>query len=92
MTGAIAHDVDQPLTAVTNYKTIRASEVVRRLRDFFRAGTTRLEVVEVEDLLCVGDHNTHAGVMVTLRKNPTWGVVAQIRWRRSCPQWRLGSI
>jgi signal transduction histidine kinase len=29
----------------------RASEVVRRLRDFFRAGTTRLEVVEVEDLL-----------------------------------------
>ena len=29
----------------------RAAEVVRRLRDFFRAGTTRLEVVELEGLL-----------------------------------------
>ncbi len=74
MAGAIAHEVNQPLTAVTNYgraaqilldrhppaapqladviakilaEADRASEVVRRLRDFFRAGTTRLEVVEV---------------------------------------------
>jgi signal transduction histidine kinase len=78
MAGAIAHEVNQPLTAVTNYgrsvqmllerersgppqakeiigkilaEAERASEVVRRLRDFFRAGTTRLEVVELEDLL-----------------------------------------
>ena len=78
MAGAIAHEVNQPLTAVANYgrsaqmlldrgqsgsaqiqeiigkilsETDRASEVVRRLRDFFRAGTTRLEVVELEDLL-----------------------------------------
>jgi C4-dicarboxylate-specific signal transduction histidine kinase len=29
----------------------RAAEVVRRLRDFFRAGTTRLEEVQVEELL-----------------------------------------
>jgi two-component system, LuxR family, sensor kinase FixL len=29
----------------------RAAEVVRRLRDFFRAGTTRLEAVPVEELL-----------------------------------------
>jgi integral membrane sensor domain MASE1 len=29
----------------------RAAEVVRRLRDFFRAGTTRLEPVRLEDLL-----------------------------------------
>lgn len=80
MAGAIAHEVNQPLTAVTNYgraaqmllerdktgslqarETIdkilseaeRAAEVVRRLRDFFRAGTTRLEEVQVEDLLSV---------------------------------------
>lgn len=78
MAGAIAHEVNQPLTAVANYgrsvqmlierdpgKTTqiqdivskilveaeRASEVVRRLRDFFRAGTTRLELLPVEDLL-----------------------------------------
>lgn len=78
MAGAIAHEVNQPLTAVANYgksvqmlierapeKTAqiqeiiakilveaeRASEVVRRLRDFFRAGTTRLEVIVIEDLL-----------------------------------------
>jgi two-component system sensor kinase FixL len=78
MAGAIAHEVNQPLTAVVNYgrsaqmllerpqsgsaqmqeiigkilsEADRASEVVRRLRDFFRAGTTRLEVVQLEDLL-----------------------------------------
>lgn len=78
MAGAIAHEVNQPLTAVTNYgrsaqmllardsggppqarevigkilaEAERAAEIIRRLRDFFRAGTTRLEVVEVEDLL-----------------------------------------
>jgi two-component system sensor kinase FixL len=78
MAGAIAHEVNQPLTAVTNYgrsvqmllerersgpsqvkeiiakilaEAERAAEVVRRLRDFFRAGTTRLEVVKLEELL-----------------------------------------
>ncbi len=78
MAGAIAHEVNQPLTAVTNYgrsaqmllardrsgppqaqeiigkilaEAERAAEVVRRLRDFFRAGTTRLEEVRVDDLL-----------------------------------------
>jgi two-component system, LuxR family, sensor kinase FixL len=80
MAGAIAHEVNQPLTAVTNYgrsaqkllergqtglqqatevigrilsEAERASEVVRRLRDFFRAGTTRLEAVRVDELLAV---------------------------------------
>jgi two-component system sensor kinase FixL len=68
MAGAIAHEVNQPLTALTNYghsgqmllragrtaelgavlekmlgEAQRASEVVRRLRDFFRGGTTRLD-------------------------------------------------
>lgn len=78
MAGAIAHEVNQPLTAVTNYgraaqmllehsppgtaqardiiarilaEAERAADVVRRLRDFFRAGTTRLEAVELGDLL-----------------------------------------
>jgi two-component system, LuxR family, sensor kinase FixL len=78
MAGAIAHEVNQPLTAVTNYgrsaqillqrndggssqvkeiiakilmEAERAAEIIRRLRDFFRAGTTRLEAVDVEDLM-----------------------------------------
>ncbi len=78
MAGAIAHEVNQPLTAITNYarsaqmllqrdqaapsqaseiivkilsETDRAADVVRRLRDFFRAGTTRLEEVRVEEVL-----------------------------------------
>ena len=77
MAGAIAHEVNQPLTALANYgrsaqmllaarpdstqlqeivvkilaEADRASDVVRRLRDFFRAGTTRLQAVEVEGLL-----------------------------------------
>jgi signal transduction histidine kinase len=76
MAGAIAHEVNQPLTALTNYgrsaqmllagsempeleaiigkilhEADRAADVVRRLRDFFRAGTTRLQPVEVSDLL-----------------------------------------
>jgi signal transduction histidine kinase len=76
MAGAIAHEVNQPLTALANYgqagrlllqsgrsaelapviekmlaEAQRAAEVVRRLRDFFRGGTTRLERVPVEALL-----------------------------------------
>lgn len=78
MAGAIAHEVNQPLTALANYgrsaqmlvagkgmaqlediiarmlqEAGRASDVVRRLRDFFRAGSTRLEPVEVRELLAV---------------------------------------
>ncbi|HEU4351349.1 MAG TPA: MASE1 domain-containing protein [Burkholderiales bacterium] len=76
MAGAIAHEVNQPLTALANYgrsgqmmieagrnaelgaviermlaEAQRASEVVRRLRDFFRQGATRLEQVPVSELL-----------------------------------------
>jgi len=78
MAGALAHELNQPLTALANYgrsaqlilsaggKTLdqlpsvieqmlaeglRAGEVVRRLRDFFRTGTTRLEFVQVEQIL-----------------------------------------
>jgi len=78
ISGAIAHEVGQPLTALSNYgesalmllerrgiadaalaavvrkmlqESRRASEVVRRLRDFFRSGTTRLESLPAEELL-----------------------------------------
>jgi signal transduction histidine kinase len=72
MAAALAHELNQPLTAVATYaraarmiaeapaadrallldtlgklvsESTRASEVVRRLRDFFRSGTTRLAPV-----------------------------------------------
>ena len=78
MAGAVAHEVNQPLTALANYgrsaqlllakngvafnelsgviekmlaEGKRAGEVVRRLRDFFRTGTTHLESVSVEQVL-----------------------------------------
>jgi signal transduction histidine kinase len=77
MAGALAHELNQPLTALTAYgsacdqllergetgKTLRdalqnmireshrAAEVLRRLRDFFRTGTTHLEEFDVKDLL-----------------------------------------
>jgi signal transduction histidine kinase len=77
MAGAIAHEVNQPLTALANYgqsalmllgasggartqlATIiekmlheagRAAEVLRRLRELFRTGTTQLEAVNAEEL------------------------------------------
>jgi signal transduction histidine kinase len=80
MAGAIAHEINQPLAALSNYgracqlflqrgdgkvpyselnatiekmlgESKRAAEVVGRLRDFFRSGTTRLERVTVDSLL-----------------------------------------
>jgi signal transduction histidine kinase len=78
MVGAVAHEVNQPLTALANYgrsaqlllerggaelgqvtsiiermlaEGRRAGEILRRVRDFFRAGTTRLEPVAVDELL-----------------------------------------
>jgi signal transduction histidine kinase len=80
MAGAITHEVNQPLTALSNYgqsalmmldsgqvaqleQTVRrmlaeadrASEVVRRLRDFFRSGTTRLETVTAADFAAAAE-------------------------------------
>jgi two-component system, LuxR family, sensor kinase FixL len=77
MAGAVAHEVNQPLTALANYgrsaqlvlarngeaaelasiidrmlaEGRRAGEILRRVRDFFRAGTTRLEPVAVDEVL-----------------------------------------
>jgi signal transduction histidine kinase len=77
MAGAIAHELNQPQTALNNYgqsalmlaaggaeghknipeviekmlkESQRAAEVVRRLRDFFRSGTTRLEPVAADEV------------------------------------------
>lgn len=77
MAGALAHELNQPLTALAAYGSAtrqllergadpaqlgqvvqrmideagRAAEVVRRLRDFFRTGATRLERVSLPGLL-----------------------------------------
>ncbi len=77
MAGALAHELNQPLTALSAYaaacdklleqggtgdnvreamrrivsESQRAGEVVGRLRDFFRTGTTQLESVALVDLL-----------------------------------------
>lgn len=73
MAGALAHELNQPLTALSTYgsacelllkngetgdrlhqavqgmvrESFRASEVLRRLRDFFRTGATHLEVLDL---------------------------------------------
>lgn len=77
MAGALAHELNQPLTALSTYgsacelllkngetgprlydavqsmvrESFRASEVLRRLRDFFRTGATQLEVLELGKIL-----------------------------------------
>lgn len=79
MAGALAHELNQPLTALSAYgsaceqllkngetgarlrdavqsmvqESFRASEVLRRLRDFFRTGATRLETLALDELLAV---------------------------------------
>ena len=79
MASALAHELNQPMTALTAYgevcehllargetgdtlkdairrmvaESARAADVVRRLRDFFRTGATRLESLEVSALLSV---------------------------------------
>jgi signal transduction histidine kinase len=81
MAGAIAHEVNQPLTALSTYgrsammmidrgaaeparlrsilermlgEAERAGAVVRRLRDFFRTGSTKLEPVGIDTLAAAG--------------------------------------
>ena len=79
MASALAHELNQPMTALTAYgevcehllsrgetgnalkdairrmvaESARAADVVRRLRDFFRTGATRLESMEVASLISV---------------------------------------
>jgi len=77
MAGALAHELNQPLTALSAYgsagkqllargadadqlrdviqrmidEASRAADVVRRLRDFFRTGATRLERISLPELV-----------------------------------------
>ncbi len=77
MAAALAHELNQPLTALSTYglacqqlleqkghtdqlvdtinrmvaESSRAAEVVRRLRDFFRTGATRLEPIALHELI-----------------------------------------
>lgn len=77
MAGALAHELNQPLTALAAYasacetllhrgeagerlllairgmltESARTGDVVRRLRDFFRTGATRLEVLPLADII-----------------------------------------
>ncbi|WP_313952538.1 ATP-binding protein [Accumulibacter sp.] len=101
MAGALAHELNQPITALSAYgsaceellargetgerlkatirlmvaESYRAAEVVRRLRDFFRSGTTRLEAVPLQQLLAVAttpfaERAAKAGVKLTLGSIP----------------------
>jgi len=82
MAGALAHELNQPLTALSAYgsacehlleqgetgerlretirrmvaESSRAADVLRRLRDFFRTGSTRLEPVRLADLVDAAVH------------------------------------
>lgn len=98
MASALAHELNQPMTALSAYGTVcesllarnadsaelntvvarmveasaRAAEVVRRLRDFFRTGATRLERLSVAELLApvikrFREQATIAGVDFTAR-------------------------
>jgi two-component system sensor kinase FixL len=101
MAGALAHELNQPITALSAYgsaceellargetgerlketirlmvaESYRAAEVVRRLRDFFRTGTTRLEQVPLQALLAAAAASfakqaTIAGVTLTVAPVP----------------------
>lgn len=78
MAGALAHELNQPLTALSAYaaaceilinrgergelldqalrgmalESARSGQVVRRLRDFFRTGDTKLESVTLKEIIC----------------------------------------
>ncbi|KAB2845331.1 MAG: GHKL domain-containing protein [Burkholderiales bacterium] len=101
MAGALAHELNQPLTALSAYgsaceellargetgtplkdaiarmvsESFRAAEVVRRLRDFFHTGTTKLEPVLLPELLAAAcapfqARAPSAGLTMTLAPTP----------------------
>ena len=107
MAGALAHELNQPLTALSAYgsacktlvelgqtgaqlsevidrmvaETFRAGDVLRRLRDFFRTGATRLEHVHIAELIAsvagsMGDRATQRGVELTLGDVPDYTLLA----------------
>lgn len=101
MAGALAHELSQPITALSAYgsaceellargetgdrltdtirlmvaESYRAAEVVRRLRDFFRSGITKLEPVPLQELMVVATtpyarRAATAGVVLTVAAMP----------------------
>ena len=107
MAGALAHELNQPLTALSAYgsackllleqgetgkplheaihrmiaESFRAADVVRRLRDFFRTGTTRLEPLTTGELLAsvepsFKDKAERQGIELVLELTPSFALLA----------------
>lgn len=107
MASALAHELNQPLTALSAYgaatkllltqgetgarlraavnsmvgESLRAADVVRRLRDFFRTGATKLERVPLVDIIeaAVAPFQGIAsrdGVDLTLARGPSYMLMA----------------
>ena len=107
MAGALAHELNQPLTALSAYgmaceqlleqgetgerlretirrmvsESFRAADVVRRLRDFFRTGATRLEAIYLGDLLASAaapflNKAQQQGIELTIDSPPTCALFA----------------
>jgi two-component system, LuxR family, sensor kinase FixL len=107
MAAALAHELNQPLTALSAYgaacqqlieqgpdverlrdtidrmvaESRRAADVVRRLRDFFRTGATRLERITLEELInsAAGQFSGKAashGIEMIIEPVPTYVLLA----------------
>ena len=107
MAGALAHELNQPLTALSAYgsackllleqgetgeplreaihrmiaESFRAADVVRRLRDFFRTGSTRLELISTGELLASAESSFTAkakrqGIEFVLETAPSFALLA----------------
>lgn len=101
MAGALAHELNQPLTALAAYgaaseqllargesdpllrqtvrkmvaESARAADVVRRLRDFFRTGSTSLEILPLTELVAAalerfGERAAGQGIALTVAPVP----------------------
>jgi signal transduction histidine kinase len=121
MTSALAHELNQPITALLAYgrackelldrgetgdvlkgaiekmivESGRASDVVRRLRDFFRSGAMQLEVMEIDVIVSSIVQQFSAkfeehGVELNIVPVPGVSLVpARIVWTRFCNSSRL---
>lgn len=107
MAGALAHELNQPLTAISAYgkacqklieqadpsgrlpevigrmvsESFRAADILRRLRDFFRTGATRLELLRLDDLIAAAttpfeERARRDDVILTVRPVPDGGLLA----------------
>jgi two-component system sensor kinase FixL len=107
MAGALAHELNQPLTALSAYasacealidrgetgerlnaaihgmltESARTGDVVRRLRDFFRTGATKLEVVDLRELIAdvvpyYQEKTSHQNMALIIGVTPKIGLLA----------------